>query len=271
MMRRFLPFLTVLAVLCAPVLACAGTPVELKAEIVSHGASVTLGDLFEGVRGPDAGVVLAHAAQTGLDAVLDAGSVQMTASRAGYDWPNASGFRRIAVSSQPGEAAKSPPDHPTRAKAVRHSRANQALTYARNIMAGDILSADDLVWSDDVAAPSDGVSNPEAAIGKSARHALRAGAAATAHDLVSPTVIKRDDIVAVVFETDGVSLTLQAKAMGDCSAGGTLDVVNTQSKKVIETVCTGPGQAVVGPRADEIKAANYQLGGQGRLVTASLR
>jgi hypothetical protein len=48
-------------------------------------------------------------------------------------------------------------------------------------------------------------------------------------------------------------------------------VVNPQSKKVIETVCSGPGQAVVGPRADEIKAANSPSGGQGRLVTASLR
>jgi flagella basal body P-ring formation protein FlgA len=96
-------------------------------------------------------------------------------------------------------------------------------------------------------------------------------APAGAHDLVSPKVIKRDDVVAVVFEADGVSLTLQAKAMGDCSAGDTVEVVNPQSKKVIETVCSGPGQAVVGPRADEIKAANSPSGGQGRLVTASLR
>ncbi len=270
-MRRFLPFLMVLAVLGAPTLALAGTPVELKPQLVSHGATVTLADLFYGVQGAAADLVLAHAAQPGLDAVLDAETVQIAARRAGYDWSNASGFHRIAVSSLPGDFPAPASSRALHAKAARHGRVAQALSYARNLMAGDILSADDLVWSDEAVAPSDGVSDPEAAIGKSARHALRAGAPAAAHDLVSPKVVKRDDTVAVVFETDGVSLTLQAKAMGDCSAGETLDVVNPQSKKVIETVCTGPGQAVVGPRADEIKAATYQPGGQGRLVTASLR
>jgi flagella basal body P-ring formation protein FlgA len=245
--------------------------VELKGQIVSHGANVTLGDVFDGVRGPDAGLVLAHAAQPGLDAVLDADTVQIAARRAGYDWSNASGFHRIAVSSSPGDIPAPTPGRSTHAKPARHARAAQALTYARNLMAGDILAADDLVWSEEAVAPSDGVSDPDAAIGKAARHALRAGAPAAVHDLVSPRVIRRDDIVAVVFETDGVSLTLQAKAMGDCSAGDALEVVNPQSKKVIETVCTGPGQAVVGPRADELKAATYQPGGQGRLVTASLR
>ena len=270
-MRHLLPFVLVLAVLGAPVLARAGTPVELKAQLVSHGLSVTLGDIFDGVQGAAADLVIAHAAQPGLDAVLDAETVQIAARRAGYDWPNASGFHRIAIGSLSGDATAAASSRSTRAKPVRRGRANQALTYARNINAGDILSPDDLVWSDEAIAPSDGVSDPEAAIGKSARHALRAGAAAAVHDLASPKVIKRDDIVAVVFETDGVSLTLQAKAMGDCSAGDTLDVVNPQSKKVIETVCTGPDQAVVGPRAEEIKAANYQSGGPGRLVTASLR
>jgi flagella basal body P-ring formation protein FlgA len=266
-MRRLALLFSAVALVGAPAPALAGTPVELKAQPASHGANVTLGDVFDSVDGAAAGLVIAHAAQPGMDAVLDAGAVQIAARRAGYDWPNASGFHRITVASEAGEAASS---HAARPKSARHSRAAQALTYARNLMAGDIIAASDLVWSDEAVSPSDGVSDPEAAIGKAARHALRAGAPAAAHDLVSPKVVKRDDVVAVVFESDGVSLTLQGKAMSDCSVGDTLDVVNPQSKKVIETVCSGPGQAVVGPRAEDIKAANNQPGGPGRLV-ASLR
>jgi flagella basal body P-ring formation protein FlgA len=268
-MTRLSSIFGLVLALALPSLAHAGAPAELKAQPVSHGANVTLGDVLDGVDGPAAEVVIARAAQPGLDTVLDAGEVQIAARRAGYDWANSSGFHRIAVSSEAGDAASA---HSVRAKAAaRRGRANQALTYARNIMAGDIVGADDLVWSNEAVAPSDGFSDPDAAIGKAARHALRAGAPAAAHDLVSPKVIKRDDVVAVVFESEGISLTLQAKAMADCSVGDTLDVMNPQSKKVVETVCSGPGQAVVGPRADEIKAANYQNGGQGRLVTASLR
>ena len=268
MMRGLALVLTALAVLGPPALALAGTPVELKAQPISHGAAVTLGDVFDGVDGQAAAIVIAHAAQPGLDAVLDAETVQTLARRAGYDWANASGFHRIAVNSEAGEPASS---RPTRAKAARHGHTAQALTYARNITAGDILTAGDLVWSDEAVAPQDGVADPDAAIGKAARHALRAGAPAAARDLVSPKVIKRDDAVAVVFDSEGVSLTLQAKAMSDCSVGDTLEVMNPQSKKVIETVCAGPGQAVVGPRAEELKAATFPSGGQGRLVTASLR
>jgi len=268
-MRALALTLSLLLASAAPALA--GTDVELRSQPVSHGDSVTLGDVFDGVDGPAAAVVLARAAQPGLDTVLDAETAQRTARKLGFDWANATGYHRIIVNSLAGEATS--PRSPGRARAAtakQHTRANQALVYARNISAGDILGAEDLEWSSDAVAPSDSVADPEAVIGKSARHALRAGAAAAAHDLVSPKVIKRDDLISVVFEDEGVSLTLQAKAMADASIGDTLAVINPQSKKVLEAVCIAPGQAVVGPRADAIKADSYQPRGQGRLVTASL-
>jgi len=269
-MRKLALILSLAAALAAPALARAGAPVELRASPISHGSSITLGDVFDGADGLASGVVIARAAQVGLDAVLDAGAVQLAARRAGLDWANPSGFHRIVVTSAPGEAAAASPTR-ARIKASRRSHAAQALTYARNISAGDIIAPDDLVWSDDVVSPSDAFRDPEAAIGKAARHALRAGAPAATHDLSSPKVIKRDDTIAVVFEEDGISLTLQAKAMADAAVGDTVDVVNPQSKKVIEAVCIGPDQAVIGPRADELKADSYQPGGQGRLSVATLR
>jgi flagella basal body P-ring formation protein FlgA len=266
-MRSTALFASLLFALCASA-ALAGAPVELKSAPVSHGAAVTLGDLFDDA-GAASAVVVAHAAQPGFDAVLDADTVQMTAHRAGLDWANASGFHRIVVSSMPGGADAQPASHTH--KASKRDHAAQALTYARNISAGDILSADDLVWSDGVVAPGDGVSNPEAAIGKAARHALRAGAAAAAHDLSSPRMIKRDDVVAVTFADEGISLTLQGKAMSEAAFGDSLTVTNPQSKKIIEAICTGPDQAVIGPAADAMRASSLQPGGQGRLTTASLR
>jgi len=259
-MIRTLAFLTCVVALSATG-ALAAAPADLKAQPISHGASVTLGDVLDGVDGPAAAIVIAPAAQPGLDAVLDADTVRIAARRAGYDWPNAAGFRRIIVSSEVG-SAPSPASHARlagrRGKAQVH--ANQALTYARNIMAGDILSAEDFIWSDDAVSPSDGVGNPDAAVGKVA-----------VHDLVAAKVVKRDDAVAVVFEDDGISLTLQGKAMSDASVGDTLDVINPQSKKVIQTVCIGPDQAAVGPRADQIKAENNPSGDTGRFARASLR
>jgi flagella basal body P-ring formation protein FlgA len=247
--------------------------ISLRDQPTSHGGSVTLGDIFDGLSTSAAIVVVAHAAPPGLDTVIEAETAQMAAHRAGFNWPNEKGYHRISVVSEEGPPGPPPAPAPVahaRSPAKRHGAAAGVLTYARNIAAGDIISASDLVFSSDAVAPEDTIADPDAAIGKSARHALRAGAPAAVRDLIWPKVIKRDDLISVAFEEDGVNLTLEAKAMGDASVGDNVEVTNLQSKKVIEAVCIGPGQAVVGPRAEAIKTASYQPGGPSRLYTASL-
>jgi flagella basal body P-ring formation protein FlgA len=69
-------------------------------------------------------------------------------------------------------------------------------------------------------------------------------------------VIKRDDVISVTYEADGISVTLQAKAMQAAAVGDAFNVMNPASKKIIQAVATGPGEAVVGPRADLARAAS---------------
>ena len=68
-------------------------------------------------------------------------------------------------------------------------------------------------------------------------------------------MIKRDDVVQVAYHDGGISLILQGKAMGDAAAGEPVAIENTASKKVIQAVATGLDQAVVGPEAQAIRAA----------------
>jgi flagella basal body P-ring formation protein FlgA len=60
-----------------------------------------------------------------------------------------------------------------------------------------------------------------------------------------------------------MSLVLQGQALKDASVGETVQVLNTQSKKTIEAVVSGPGKALVGPRAQALKARAFS--------TASIR
>ena len=229
--------------------ALAGSPVALKVAPSARGASVTLGDVFDGITGPAAAVSLAKTPAAGLNAVLDATLVQRVAAAAGVEWGNPQGITRIIVSSMAARPAGAT------AAAAAPAKVQAVLAYARNIMAGDMVSASDLIWSDTAVAPSDAPADSEKVIGMVARRPLRMGTAVGSHDVTAPKVVHRDDTISVSYQAGGITLVLQAKAMSDAAIGESLQVMNLQSKKAIEAVASGPGQALVGPRAQSLKAA----------------
>ena len=233
----------VLASACA---AMAGQPVSLKTDLAS-GRTVTLGDLFDNP-GAASAVMVGYGAPAGQDAVLDAGEVQRIAHVHGLDWNNPDGIRRIVVRSDGSS--------PTAGGAAPAGRMVDALTYARNLAAGEIVQPTDLVYAKVAAfsAPQDMPRDADVLIGKMARRPLRAGSAAASHDVSAAQLIKRDDLVQVAFVADGISLTLQGKALSAATAGEPVAILNTTSKKVIQAVAVGPDQAVIGPAADLLRA-----------------
>ena len=228
--------------------AIAGRPVTLKADTANASGVVTLGDLFD-----DAGAAAATpvAGRSGASVSLDAALVQAAARRAGLDWANAEGLKKIVVHGGPVA-----PQAGGAQAAASAARGNvEVLTYARSLTAGEIVQPSDLVWAKMAAAPADSPSDAEAVIGQAAKRPLRAGAVVQARDVGAAQVIKAGDIITVSYDADGVSLSMQGKAMGAAGVGETLAVQNTASKKIVQTVVTGPGQAAVGPAADQLKAA----------------
>jgi flagella basal body P-ring formation protein FlgA len=215
-------------------------PVSLKADVADSDGRVTLGDLFDGAGGA-AGMLVATRA--GPTVVLDAGAVQMMARRAGLDWGNPNGLRRIVVRG--GAAASAPA-----------GRGNvEVLTWARSLNAGEIVQPEDMVWGKAAGAPSDAPRDADAIIGMAARRPLREGASVSLRDVSAQQVIKAGEMVQITWSSGGITLSLQGKAMSAAAAGQTFNVQNTVSKKLIEAVATAPGQAVTGPEALRLKAA----------------
>lgn len=227
------------ALIASPALAA--QVVTLKAEPVDTDGMITLSDLFDGAGAAGKTPV---AARPGASTVLDALAVQGMARRAGLDWANAEGFRRIVVRGEASATVASPT-----------ARGNvEVLTYARSLSAGEIVQPQDLVWGKAAAAPADAPNDAEAIIGLAAKRPLRAGTSVSARDVSAPQVIKSGDLITVIYEDGGISLSLQGKAMAAAGLGDTLPVLNTTSKKLIQAVASGPGQALVGPAADQLKA-----------------
>ena len=235
--------------------ALASQPVALKSQIGMQDGRVTLGDLFDGA-GAAGPVVVASGATPGASLVLDAGRVQMLARAHGLDWTNERGVRRIIARADiVGDTA---PVAASRVSGANRApaRRSRALAYARDMTAGEIVRAQDLVWAaPDLGVPLDAPHDADEVIGMAARRPLREGAAVSLHDVSAPVVIKRGDMVQVSYEADGIKLVLQAKAMSDASTGDTVNVVNPASKKIVQAVASGPGAAVVGPEAERLKAA----------------
>jgi flagella basal body P-ring formation protein FlgA len=229
-----------LAALLIATPALAGQAVSLRSDTTDADGRITLGELFDGA-GAASDVVVA--ARVGPSAVLDAGAVQIAARRAGLDWSNSNGVRRIIVRQGSDGAV------------AGASRGNvEVLAYARSLATGEMVQPEDLVWIKAAAGPSDAPRDADDLIGMTVKRPLRQGAAASLRDVSTPQVIKAGDIVAVTYEDDGVALTLQGKAMAAGAVGESLMVQNTASKKIIETVVTGPGSTAVGPQAMRLRA-----------------
>lgn len=253
-LSRVVIAVTAFALLLLAGAAFAGTPVDLRDTPQSSGPQITLGDLFDGA-GNAANVAVAIADDGAHSMVLDAGAVQRIAHMHGLDWSNPNGYHRLVVqmdASGPREDTASPA-RSSGAKTV------DALTFARNLAAGEIVRPEDVLWTKVQAhlVPADAPSDPSQVIGLSTRHTEREGMTVAARDLVAQKVIKKDQVVSVTYEVDGVVLKLQGKAVADAAVGDVIQVLNTQSKKTIEAVATGPGEAVTGPQADSLKSRRF--------------
>ena len=235
---RGLALIALLSVMADP--AIAGQAVTLRADVTDADGIVTLSDLFE-VTGPAGKTVLATRA--GASIVLDAGPVQASARRSGLDWANREGLRRIIVVSGSDGSNTS-----------ISTRANvEVLTYARSLSAGESVGPADLVWAKVAAEPADAPHDAEAIMGLVARRPLRAGSVVSLRDVTAPMVIKAGDLVTLTYENDGITLSLQAKAMAAAALGDAVMVENPTSRKVVQAVASGPGTAVVGPAADQFR------------------
>lgn len=123
-----------------------------------------------------------------------------------------------------------------------------AVAVARPVERGEILKASDLTAVRRPKAQAATVLTDSAgAIGLAARHALRPGEALAAADLMKPEIVARNDTVTIVYQVPGVMLTLRGQAKDGGAMGETINVINMETKRVMQVVITGPDRVSVGP------------------------
>jgi flagellar basal body P-ring formation protein FlgA len=130
----------------------------------------------------------------------------------------------------------------------------EAVTVDHPIEHGEIIKASDLSTVRRPKAEGAVITDAQATVGLAARHELRPGQPLHDSDLMKPAVVQRNDIVTIFYEAPGISLTLRGQAQDAGALGETINIMNIQSKRLVQGVVTGPGRvtmAAVAPRVIE--------------------
>jgi len=97
---------------------------------------------------------------------------------------------------------------------------------------------------------SDYVDRLDDLIGMSPKRALGVGQPVRAGDLGKPEAITKNSLVTMIAEVPGLSITTSGRAVEGGGLGDVIQVMNLQSKKIIQATVTGSGQVrvVMAPR-----------------------
>lgn len=102
---------------------------------------------------------------------------------------------------------------------------------------------------------ADAVITRSAALGRAARRGLRAGVALRPGDLMQPDLVSRNDMVTILFEMPGITLTSRGKALDAGAEGDLVSVLNPQSNRTLHATVRGPGLVVVSPQTKTADAS----------------
>lgn len=80
-----------------------------------------------------------------------------------------------------------------------------------------------------------------------------------ARDVAAPQVIARNDMVEVLYQDQGIELTITGRAQRQAALGEPVSILNLQSNRTIEAIAIGPGRALAGPAAQSQRTNTRSL------------
>jgi flagella basal body P-ring formation protein FlgA len=122
----------------------------------------------------------------------------------------------------------------------------EAAVLARSLERNEVVKASDVMMERRPKAEV-GVDalTRDRALGMQARRQLRAGQALKGADLVKPDLVQRDQGVTLIYETEGIYLTVLGKALDGGTEGDVVNVLNLQSKRTVSGVVVGRGRVAI--------------------------
>lgn len=114
---------------------------------------------------------------------------------------------------------------------------------ANTIRAQSIITAQDLVVK-----PGDApgvVADPAALVGQEARIAIYAGRPVRLADVGPPAIVDRNQIVSLIFQANGLSITAEGRSLSRAGAGEYVRVMNMSSRMTVTGLVLPDGRILV--------------------------
>lgn len=119
----------------------------------------------------------------------------------------------------------------------------ETIFAAHTIRAQSILTAQDLLVKD-VNVPG-AAESPDQVVGKEARVTLYAGRPIRLGDVGPPAVVDRNQIVPLVFNSAGLTITAEGRALQRAGAGEFVRIMNIASRQTVMGLVLADGRVIV--------------------------
>jgi flagella basal body P-ring formation protein FlgA len=112
-----------------------------------------------------------------------------------------------------------------------------------SLRAGDIVSDNDVELRPIALryAKSTGLMTLDQLVGKQMKRSSRAGMMMRPSDVTEPEVIRRSDIVTIIFRQGPLSLSVTGQALNAAAKGESVSVLNVATKKIVHGIAIAPG------------------------------
>ena len=120
-----------------------------------------------------------------------------------------------------------------------------SMVAARTIRAQSVIAPEDIAM---VAAEIPGaLTTPDDAVGQEARVTLYAGRPVHEADVGAPALVKRNQMVRLIFEVSGLTIHADGRALERGAAGDVIHVMNMSSHLTVQGAVGSDGSVSVGP------------------------
>ncbi len=121
----------------------------------------------------------------------------------------------------------------------------ESLVATHTIRSKAVLTGEDVTLVADVLPGA--LTDPADAIGMEARVVLYAGRAIRAEDLIQPALIERNQVITLVFDYGGMTITTDGRSLARAAVGEQVAVMNLQSRSTVTGIVDPQGRVLVGP------------------------